>query len=101
MVSARHLNYTCKHTNYASIAAVFVDAEPIEQAAQEWLGRYQNDNTVAMTELVNFMLKAAGCDVKVTEDDINDFDNAAGRLRDVQDQYQSVSLPCEVALRRL
>jgi cohesin complex subunit SA-1/2 len=43
-----------------------------------------------MTELVNFMLKAAGCDVQVTVDDINDFDNAAGRLRDIQDEYQAV-----------
>jgi cohesin complex subunit SA-1/2 len=72
-------------------AAVFVNAEPIKEAAQEWLERYVQDNTAAMTELVNFMLKAAGCDVHVTADDINDFDNAAGRLRDIQDEYQSVS----------
>jgi cohesin complex subunit SA-1/2 len=48
-----------------------------------------------MTELVNFMLKAAGCDLQVTVDDINDFDNAAGRLKDIQDEYQAVGL-CQV-----
>ncbi|EHK97901.1 putative Cohesin subunit psc3 [Glarea lozoyensis 74030] len=76
-------------------AAVFVNAEPIKEAAQEWLERYVQDNAAAMTELVNFMLKAAGCDVQVTIDDINDFDNAAGRLRDVQDEYQSKAAKIE------
>jgi cohesin complex subunit SA-1/2 len=76
-------------------AGVFVSEEPIKEVVQEWLGRYRNDNASAMTELVNFMLKAAGCDLQVTVDNINDFDNAAGRLKDIQDEYQAVGL-CQV-----
>jgi cohesin complex subunit SA-1/2 len=44
-----------------------------------------------MTELVNFVLKSAGCDLRVTEDDINDPENVEGRLGDLQEEYQAVS----------
>ena len=44
-----------------------------------------------MTELVNFVLKSAGCSLRVTEDDINDPENVEGKLGDLQEEYQAVS----------
>lgn len=44
-----------------------------------------------MTELVNFVFQCAGCDLEVTEDDINDPDNVEGRVGDLQQQFQAVS----------
>lgn len=43
-----------------------------------------------MTDLVNCVLLAAGCDEQVTEDDIRDPDNIQNRLSELQDLYQEV-----------
>jgi cohesin complex subunit SA-1/2 len=43
-----------------------------------------------MTDLVNCILKSAGCELKVTEDDVNDPDNIPGKLNDMQDEYKEV-----------
>jgi cohesin complex subunit SA-1/2 len=43
-----------------------------------------------MAELINFILKCAGCTIRITEDDINDVDNVEGRLGDVQEEFQAV-----------
>lgn len=47
-----------------------------------------------MTDLVNCVLLAAGCDEQVTEDDIRDPDNIQNRLSELQDLYQEVRLAC-------
>lgn len=44
-----------------------------------------------MTDLVNCILKSAGCEIKVTEDDVNDPDNIPSKLNDMQDEYKGVS----------
>lgn len=59
--------------------------------AAEWISRYEQNNTEAMRDLVNFVLRASGCDFTVTVDDIEDHDNVTGRLGDLQDEYQAVS----------
>lgn len=56
----------------------------------KWLRRYQDDKTLAQVELVNLLLKSAGCDIEVTEDDINDHENVDGRVADIQGDYQEV-----------
>lgn len=47
-----------------------------------------------MTDLVNCVLLASGCDEQVTEDDIRDPDNIQNRLSELQDLYQGVRLSC-------
>ena len=42
-----------------------------------------------MCDLVNFVLKCTGCDLTVDVHDINDPDNAVGKLTDLQDEYQA------------
>lgn len=40
--------------------------------------------------MVNFVLKCAGCDLQVTHEDIEDPDNCASKLGDLQDEFQAV-----------
>lgn len=56
----------------------------------EWLNKYDADNTASMMDLVNCVLKCTGCDIKITEDDINDPDNVPNRLGDIQEEYKDV-----------
>lgn len=63
--------------------------------ASRWYQKYQAADENAVTDLVNCVLLAAGCDQHVTEDDIRDPDNIQGRLSELQDVYQ------EVGARRL
>ena len=36
------------------------------------------------------VIKSAGCDIQVTEDDINDVDNVEGKLGELQEEFQAV-----------
>src|SRR5436190_8718632 len=45
-----------------------------------------------MRELVNFVLKCTGCDLKVETHDIEDVDNVPSKLGDLQDEYQQAKL---------
>ncbi len=62
-----------------------------EDVAQQWLNRYKDNNPASMAELVNFVLRSAGCNIEVSEDDINDTDNIDGRIGDLQQEFQEVS----------
>lgn len=72
------------------LAEVFTSGDSLDDVASVWLGRYKENGPAAMAELVNFVLKCAGCTIRVTEDDINDVDNVEGRLGDVQEEFQAV-----------
>jgi cohesin complex subunit SA-1/2 len=58
--------------------------------AEEWLARYKTNAVAATADLVNCILQCAGCDQLITEDDVLDLDNVAGRLADLQSIYQEV-----------
>ncbi|KAF5025897.1 hypothetical protein F66182_2016 [Fusarium sp. NRRL 66182] len=62
--------------------------ESTKSIAGEWLKNYQNDEAVALTDLVNCILQSAGCDQLITEDDVRDPENITGRLADLQSVYQ-------------
>src|SRR5277367_2112737 len=72
-------------------AAIFTSDDSSDAVATTWLAQYEADNTASMTELVNCILKSAGCEMKVTEDDVNDPDNIPSKLNDMQDEYKGVS----------
>lgn len=57
----------------------------------EWLERHGQNGPLAVTELLNFVLKFAGCDIELTEDHINDADAADATVVDLQNQFQAVS----------
>ena len=60
--------------------------------AGEYLAKYTEDKVDAMKELVNLVLKSAGCDLQVNDDDVQDEENVGGRLGELQEEYQAVSL---------
>lgn len=74
------------------VADVFSSGHTVKSTAAEWISRYQQNKTVAMRDLINLALRAAGCSLEITEDDVEDQDNVPGKLGDLQDEYQGVSL---------
>jgi cohesin complex subunit SA-1/2 len=76
----------------SSVAEVFTTGDALKEVASRWLARFQADGPEALTELVNLVLASCGCDLQVTVHDINDPDNADGKLADLQEEYQAVSV---------
>lgn len=52
-----------------------------------------------MADIINFVLRASGCTIKIDEDDIGDPDNAPNRLGEIQEEYQNVSIKSTAANR--
>lgn len=73
------------------LAEVFTSTTPADEVASAWLKNYEGDNTGAMAQLVNLVLRSSGCEIQVTEDDINDPDNVPNRLNDFQEEERGVS----------
>ena len=61
----------------------------MDDVAAGWITRYQAHQTSAMCDLVNFILKCTGCDLQVDVHDIEDPDNVASKLTDLQEEYQA------------
>ena len=73
-------------------AEVFGRGHTTDAVAAEWLTRYENHNIEAMCDLVNFILRCTGSDLKVEVHDIEDVDNVPNKLGDLQDEYQAQSI---------
>ncbi|RFN45979.1 cohesin complex subunit sa-1/2 [Fusarium flagelliforme] len=67
---------------------LFGSGDSSRSVAEEWLNKYNGDGVAAFTDLVNCILQCAGCDQLITEDDVRDAENIAGRLADLQSVYQ-------------
>ena len=87
--------YSRKNQKYANQlkADVFTSGDNPEDVAGQFLAKYEDSKVDAVKELVNFVLKSAGCDLRVTDDDIEDPENIGGKLGELQEEYQAVSLP--------
>ncbi|KAK1754708.1 UreD urease accessory protein-domain-containing protein [Echria macrotheca] len=68
-------------------ADIFASGDSSEKVATNWYHKYREDNIGSITDLVNALLAAAGCDQKITNDDIQDPDNCQNRLADLQNVY--------------
>jgi cohesin complex subunit SA-1/2 len=73
------------------IAEVYTSGDSLKDVASQWLTRHEENGPLAVTELINFLLKSAGCNIEVNEDHINDPENVDGKLEDIQTEYQAVS----------
>ncbi|KAI9762085.1 MAG: hypothetical protein M1835_008075 [Candelina submexicana] len=69
---------------------VFARGHSLEAAAAEWATQWDQHNTNAMRDLVNFVLKCTGCDLQIDVHDIEDPDNVTSKLTDLQDEYQAL-----------
>lgn len=74
----------------ARTADIFGSGDNSDDVASRWYQKYRAHNEAAVTDLVNCVLLASGCDDEVTEDDIRDPDNIQNRLSELQDLYQEV-----------
>lgn len=78
-------------------AAVFARDDALDAIAASWLQRFDDHESQALAEVVNFVLRSAGCESEVTAYDIEDPDGASNRLTDIQDEYQATN-PTEYPL---
>jgi hypothetical protein len=74
----------------ACAADIFASGDSSDKVATEWYHKYQAEDAAAVTDLVNCILLSAGCDQRVTEDDIRDPENCSNRLADLQNVYTEV-----------
>ena len=70
------------------LAEVFARDSDFEQLAAAWIRLWDNNQTEAMCDFINFVIKCAGCNLQVNVHDIEDPDNVVSRLTDLQDEYQ-------------
>lgn len=89
----RHfIPYMLQSLAYTFLADVFTTGDDAEDVVTRWLASYEADNFSALADLVNLVLRSAGCSIEVTSDDVADDDNAASKLEDIQLEHQLVSL---------
>ncbi len=73
-------------------AEVFARGHSLDAVAAEWATQWDQHNTNAMRDLINFVLKCTGCDLQIDVHDIEDPDNVTSKLTDLQEEYQAVRL---------
>ncbi|KAI1503577.1 hypothetical protein F5X99DRAFT_374809 [Biscogniauxia marginata] len=71
---------------------VFGSGHSPDDVAAHWFQRYQTDNAKALTELINCVLLAAGCEQQLTDDDIRDPENSANKLSELEEAYEQTSI---------
>ncbi|KAK7541595.1 hypothetical protein IWX49DRAFT_178077 [Phyllosticta citricarpa] len=70
-------------------ADVFASGDNLNDVAARWLHRFNDHNSRELAELINFVLRCAGCDSKVDDHDMEDPDNCDSKLNDIQEEYQA------------
>lgn len=72
-------------------AEIFSEGHTVEAVAADWISRWEQNNTEAMTDLVNFVIRCSGCRETVDVHAIEDPDNAVSKLTDLQDEFQQLA----------
>ncbi|KAH7377517.1 nuclear cohesin-like protein complex subunit [Cadophora sp. MPI-SDFR-AT-0126] len=73
-------------------ADVFQSGDPSEDVVTRWLRAYNEDNISSLADLVNLVLRSAGCAIGITSDDVNDEDNVMNKLADIQEEHQTKNI---------
>lgn len=81
----------CIFTN-CLLAEVFGKGNSSDTVAANWLSRYQRDQSTAMRDMVNFMLRCTGTDLEIDTSEVEDVDNAPTRIDDLQTQYHQLGI---------
>ena len=69
---------------------MFAHGNRLDDVAAQWVSSFQNNASQAVADIVNFVIRSAGCDIKIDENDVGDPDNAPNRLGEIQEEYQDV-----------
>jgi cohesin complex subunit SA-1/2 len=78
-------------------ADLFAHDKTMDEVVAAWLKAFEEHESLALADVVNFVLKCAGCNGKLTEHDIEDPDGATAKLTDLQDEHQATE-PTEYPL---
>lgn len=70
---------------------VFARNHALEDVVTEWIRHFNDGESDAVADLINFVLKCSGCDLKVTKHDVEDVDAVTGKLAELQEEFQAVS----------
>lgn len=80
-------------------ADIFARENRLEDVAAQWIAKFNEHEARAVAELVNLVIRAAGCHIQIDEDDVGDPDNCAQRINDIQEEYQQASCNSRVLTR--
>ena len=69
---------------------MFASGDRLEDVTARWVVRFNEHEARSVAEIVNLVLTATGCDVRINEDDIADPDNAPSRVAEIQEEFQTV-----------
>ena len=78
-----------------ALAEVFGEGKNLDDVTAQWLTRFNEHETNALTEVVNLILRATGSSRQVEPFDIDDPDNCQNRLQEIQEELQAV---CEAGM---
>ncbi|KAI8625318.1 hypothetical protein F5Y19DRAFT_267422 [Xylariaceae sp. FL1651] len=81
-----------RHDDDDLYSEVFGSGHSSDDVAAHWFQRYQTDDAKALTELINCVLLAAGCEHQLTDDDIRDPENSANKLTELEEAYEQTSI---------
>lgn len=70
---------------------VFARGHTLDQVVAQWLRQFDEHESRALADLINFVLKSAGCNLQISEHDIADADGATDKVEYLQDEFQTVS----------
>ncbi|KAF1847180.1 STAG-domain-containing protein [Cucurbitaria berberidis CBS 394.84] len=70
-------------------ADVFASGDRLDAVTARWVARFYEHEGRSVAEIINLVLTATGCDVRINEDDIADPDNAPNRVAEIQEEYQT------------
>ena len=74
----------------SALAEVFGEGKSLDDVTAQWLTRFNEHETNALTEVVNLLLRATGSTRQVEPFDIDDPDNCQNRLQEIQEELQAV-----------
>lgn len=73
-------------------ARVFAGDSNLDDVAAEWATGFQSEEAEALVQVVNFVLRASGCESKIDAHDVADPDNCPNKLGEIQDEYEAVCI---------
>lgn len=90
MVGDKTPDETPEPSSDPMIAEIFARGTRLNDVAAQWITRFHQHEAKAVAEIVNLVIRAAGCHVQIDEDDIAEPDNCPHRLGELQDEYNAV-----------
>lgn len=70
---------------------VFARGLSPDDVVTAWLEKFNEHESRAVADVINFVLRCAGCNLQVNEHDIGEPDSCTDRLGEMQDEFQAVS----------